>query len=230
MCHKSVPALVRVQVAALGRGCPEQLPYLEEMPPACEKSASDKPPNSRAYCEMFLDLAEQYFRSARLVTGLETLKNEYEERRRREASCQLRLALLRKFIVHRENLCITRVLYHYEQLAEQQRGMTKQEKRVVGDLRQEYGQSVRQHRLAMIRLDAERYDAPLLFDLILNGNVLHADYSKWKQSHQFIRPVILVEVEDMVRKLEQVLTRVYALVRGDEGPIRDLLEKHPLLR
>ena len=80
----------------------------------------------------------------------------------------------------------------------------------------------------MIRLDAERYDAQLLFDLILNGNVLHADYSKWEQSHQLIRGVLLVEVEAMVEKSERVLNRVYALVRGDEEPIEDLLEKYPL--
>lgn len=231
MCHKRpIPVSGGTpggRGAALGRTSSE-LSYVEEVPPSCEKKVRDKPPNSQAYCAIFLDLAEQYFRSAALLTAQEPLKNEYEERLRRGASCQLRLALLRKFVVHRENLCIMRVLHHYERLADHQRGLTKQEKRIVGDLRREHSQSIREHQLAMIRMDVERYDAQLLFDLILNGNVLHADYSKWERSHQLIRGVLLVEVEAMVEKSERVLARVYALVRGDKEPIKDLLEKHPL--
>lgn len=198
------------------------------MPSQSEKDDKDKPPSSQAYLEIFLDLAGQYFRSAKLLKVQEPLINENEERLRRGASCQLRLALLRKFVAHRENLCLTRILYHYEELVKKQRSMTKQEKRIVQDLRQEYTQSVRDHQLAMIRMDVERYDAPLLFDLVLNGNVLHADYSKWQKSRQYIQGVILVEVEAMVEKLERLLERVYALVQGDQEPIMDLLEKHPL--
>lgn len=49
-----------------------------------------------------------------------------------------------------------------------------------------------------------------------------------KKSRQYIQGVILVEVEAMVEKLERLLERVYALVQGDQEPIMDLLEKHPL--
>lgn len=202
------------------------------MPPQCEKVGKDVPPSSQAYCEIFLDLAEQYFRSAELVTAQEPLINEHQDRLRRGASCQLRLALLRKFVVSRENLCITKILHHYEVLAKKRSkvGMTKQERQIVGDLREEYTQAVKEHQLAMVRTDVDRYDSSLLFDIVLNGNVLHADYSKWQKSQQFIQAVILVEVEEMVGKLEKVLERVYALVRGDEEPLADLLTKHALSR
>ena len=178
-----------------------------------------------AALEMFHDLSDQYLRYTEGLRSIDTISNGYEHNTELDASRLLRMALLRKFASEGENLCLRKVLAHYVTVARSTRKVPGAEIRVVDDLRAEYKRAKRP--IFAMRYDGMDWvEASQIFDLILNGNVLHADYEKWKTSRELHRTQLMVQVAHMVNDFEKLLMRVRALVAGDEEPIADLLEKH----
>jgi len=192
---------------------------------SAEKPKKDKPPTAVAALEMFLDLSDQYLRYTEGLRSIDTISEGYEHNTELDASRLLRMALLRKFVSEGENLCLRRILAHYVTVARSERQVPKAEIRVVDDLRAEYKRAKRPI-FAMRYEGMEWVEASQIFDLMLNGNVLHADYEKWKTSHKLNQTQLMVQVTHMVNNFEKLLVRVRAIVTGDEEPISDLLEKY----
>ena len=193
---------------------------------SAEKPKKDKPPTAVDALAMFLDLSDQYFRHTEGLRSIDTISEGYEHNTELDASRLLRMALLRKFVSEGENLCLRKVLAHYVTVARSDRKVPGAEIRVVDDLRAEYKRAKRPI-FAMRYEGMENWvEASQIFDLMLNGNVLHADYDKWRTSHELGQTQLMVQVMHMVNDFEKLLVRVRALVTGEQEPISDLLEKH----